>query len=35
MRNIREVIKMCLEAEGVRDLPKKELVAVQRIQLTR
>jgi len=35
MRNIREVIEMCLEAEGTRDFPRKELVAVQRIQLSR
>jgi predicted RNase H-like HicB family nuclease len=35
MKNIREVIEMCLKAEGARDFPKKELVAVQKIQLTR
>jgi predicted RNase H-like HicB family nuclease len=35
MRNIREIIEMCLEAEGTRDFPRKELVAVQRIQLSR
>jgi predicted RNase H-like HicB family nuclease len=35
LKNIREVIEMCLEAEGVRGFPKKELVAVQKIQVTR
>jgi predicted RNase H-like HicB family nuclease len=33
MKNIREVIELCLEAEKEKEFPKKELVAVQRIEV--
>ena len=34
LKNIKEVIELCLEAEEV-EIPKKELVAVQRIEVSR
>ncbi|MEM0236415.1 MAG: type II toxin-antitoxin system HicB family antitoxin [Thermoproteota archaeon] len=33
MKNIREVIELCLEAEKGRDFPKKELIGVQKIEI--
>lgn len=33
MKNIKEVIDICLEAEGEKEFPKKELVAVQKIEV--
>jgi len=33
LKNIREVIDLCLEAEGEKEFPKKELVAVQKIEV--
>jgi len=33
MKNIREVIELCLEAEKGKEFPKKELIAVQRIEV--
>lgn len=33
MKNIREVIELCLEAEKEKEFPKKELVAVQKIEV--
>lgn len=35
MKNIREVIELCLEAEKGKEFPKKELIAVQRIEVSR
>jgi predicted RNase H-like HicB family nuclease len=35
MKNIREVIELCLEAEREKEFPKKELVAVQRIEVSK
>lgn len=35
MRNIREVIELCLGAEGEGEFPRKELVGVQRIEVSR
>jgi predicted RNase H-like HicB family nuclease len=35
MKNIREVIELCLEAEKEKEFPKKELIAVQRIEVSR
>ncbi len=33
LKNIREVIDLCLEAEGEKEFSKKELVAVQKIEV--
>jgi predicted RNase H-like HicB family nuclease len=33
MRNIREVIELCLEAEKGKEFPKKELIGVQKIEI--
>ena len=33
MENIREVIGLCLEAEDRKEFPKKELIAVQKIEV--
>ena len=33
LKNIREVIEMCLEAEGDIEPEKKEIVAVQKIEV--
>jgi len=33
MRNIREVIELCLEAEKGKKFPKKELIGVQKIEI--
>lgn len=33
LKNIREVIDLCLEAEGEKEFPRKELVAVQKIEV--
>jgi len=33
LKNIREVIELCLEAEGEKEFPKKELVAVHKIEV--
>ena len=33
LKNIREVIELCLEAEGKKEFPRKELVAVQKIEV--
>ena len=33
LKNIREVIDLCLEAEGEKEFPMKELVAVQKIEV--
>jgi predicted RNase H-like HicB family nuclease len=33
MKNIKEVIKLCLEAEKEKEFPRKELIAVQRIEV--
>lgn len=33
MKNIREVIELCLEAEKEKEFPKKELIGVQKIEI--
>ncbi|MGB9759180.1 MAG: type II toxin-antitoxin system HicB family antitoxin [Thermoproteota archaeon] len=33
MKNIREVIELCLEAEKVKEFPRKELIGVQKIEI--
>jgi predicted RNase H-like HicB family nuclease len=35
MKNIKEVIELCLEAEKDKEFPRKELIAVQRIEVSR
>jgi predicted RNase H-like HicB family nuclease len=35
MKNIKEVIELCLEAEKEKEFPRKELIAVQRIEVSR
>jgi predicted RNase H-like HicB family nuclease len=35
MKNIKEVVELCLEAEKEKEFPRKELIAVQRIEVSR